>query len=39
MKGYKDGTFGGHMKGLMKGQLASYDDAKIKAVAEYISKF
>jgi len=39
MKGYKAGTFGGAMKGLMKGQLASYDDAKIDAVAEYISKF
>ncbi len=39
MKGYKAGTFGGAMKGIMKGQLASYDDAKIDAVAEYISKF
>jgi cytochrome c553 len=25
------------MKGLMKGQVASYDDAKIKAVSEYIA--
>jgi len=25
------------MKGLMKGQVASYDDAKIAAVAKYIS--
>ncbi len=38
LKGYKDGSYGGAMKGLMKGQVASYDDAKIKAVAEYISK-
>ncbi|MBD3824689.1 MAG: c-type cytochrome [Epsilonproteobacteria bacterium] len=37
LKGYKDGTYGGAMKGLMKGQVASYDDAKIKAVAEYIA--
>ncbi len=37
MKGYKDGSYGGAMKGLMKGQVASYDDAKIKAVAEYIA--
>ncbi len=37
LKGYKAGTYGGAMKGLMKGQVASYDDAKIKAVAEYIS--
>lgn len=37
MKGYKDGTYGGAMKGLMKGQVASYDDAKIQAVAEYIA--
>jgi len=38
LKGYKDGTYGGTMKVLMKGQVASYDDAKIEAVAEYISK-
>jgi len=37
LKGYKDGSYGGNMKGLMKGQVASYDDAKIEAVAEYIS--
>ena len=37
MKGYKDGSYGGATKGLMKGQVASYDDAKIKAVAEYIA--
>jgi cytochrome c len=37
LKGYKDGSYGGPMKGLMKGQVASYDDAKIEAVAKYIS--
>jgi len=37
IKGYKDGTYGGAMKGLMKGQVATYDDAKIEAVAKYIS--
>jgi len=37
LKGYKDGTYGGAMKGLMKGQVASYDDAQIKAVSEYIA--
>ena len=37
IKGYKDGSYGGAMKGLMKGQVASYDDAKIEAVSEYIT--
>ena len=37
LKGYKDGSYGGPMKGLMKGQVASYDDAKIAAVAKYIA--
>lgn len=37
MKGYKDGTYGGAMKGLMKGQVASYSDAQIQAVSEYIA--
>ena len=36
LKGYKDGTYGGAMKGLMKGQVAGLDDAKITSVAEYI---
>ena len=36
MKGYKDGTYGGAMKALMKGQVASYSDADIEAVAEHI---
>ncbi len=37
LKGYKDGTYGGAMKALMKGQVASYDDAKINAVSEFIA--
>jgi len=38
IKGYKDGTYGGAMKGLMKGQVASFDDASINAIAEAIGK-
>ena len=37
LKGYKAGTYGGNMKGVMQGQAQKLDDAKIKAVAEYIS--
>jgi cytochrome c553 len=37
LHGYKAGTYGGPMKGVMKGQVASMSDADIKAVAEYIS--
>jgi len=38
LKGYKAGTLNVHgMGGLMKGQVASYDDAKIAAVSKYIS--
>ena len=38
LTGYKDGSYGSSMKALMKGQVASYDDAQIKAVAEFIAK-
>lgn len=38
MKGYKDGTYGGPMKGLMKGQVASLSDADIQAIADKIAK-
>jgi len=38
LKGYKDGTFGGAMKGVMKGQVASLDDAAIEALAAEIKK-
>ena len=37
LKGYKDGTYGGPMKALMKGQVASYDDAMINTVAAFIA--
>ena len=37
LEGYKAGTFGGPMKGVMKGQVASYSDEQIKAVADYIT--
>ncbi len=38
LKGYKDGTYGGPMKGLMKGQVASMSDADMQAVADKIGK-
>jgi cytochrome c553 len=37
LKGYKAGKYGGAMKGLMKGQIASYSDADIDTVAKYIT--
>lgn len=37
LEGYKAGTFGGPMKGVMKGQVASYSADQIKAVADYIA--
>jgi len=36
LQGYQAGTYGGAMKGLMKGQVASLDDAKIEAIAKFI---
>jgi len=36
MKGYKDGTYGGGMKALMKGQVASLSDADMEAIASGI---
>jgi len=38
LKGYKAGTFGGPMKGVMKGQVAKYSDADLEAVAQTIGK-
>jgi len=38
LKGYKDGSYGGAMKGVMKGQVASLDDAAIEAIATEIKK-
>ncbi len=37
LNGYKVGTYGGAMKGLMKGQVASKSQADIDALAGYIS--
>jgi cytochrome c553 len=38
LNGYKAGTYGGAMKGLMKGQVASLSDADIDAIANQIGK-
>ncbi len=38
LHGYKDGTYGGPMKGLMKGQVAGLSEADITAIAEKIGK-
>ena len=37
LKGYKDGTYGGVMKGVMKGQVASLNEEQMKTLAEYIA--
>ncbi len=37
LKGYKDGSYGGPMKGVMKGQVARLSDADMKALAGFIS--
>lgn len=39
LHGYKDGSYGGPMKGVMKGQVARLSDADIKDLAAQISKF
>ena len=36
LKGYKDGSYGGAMKGLMKGQVAKLSDADMVAIAASI---
>ncbi len=38
LKGYKAGTYGGPMKGVMHGQVARYSDADLEAVAQKIGK-
>jgi len=30
--GYKNGTYGGPMKGIMKGQVAKYSEADLRAI-------
>jgi len=37
LKGYKTGTYGGAMKGLMKGQAAALSEENINSLATYIS--
>jgi len=37
LKGYKDGSYGGPMKGVMKGQVAKLSDADIEAIATKIA--
>jgi len=37
LQGYKDGSYGGTMKALMKGQVAKLSDAQIEEVAAYIA--
>jgi len=36
LKGYKDGSYGGAMKGMMKGQVASLSEADMLAIADAI---
>jgi cytochrome c553 len=38
LHGYKDGTYGSSMKGVMKSQISNYSEAELKALAEHISK-
>ena len=38
LKGYKTGTYGGPMKGLMKGQVIKYSDADLDAFSATIGK-
>lgn len=39
LSGYKDGSYGGAMKGLMKGQVAGLSADDIKAVSAHIASF
>ena len=38
LHGYKDGTYGGPMQGLMQGQVSKLSDDDIKALANYMGK-
>lgn len=38
LKGYKAGTYGAAMKGVMKGQVAGYNDEELEAIAAEISE-
>jgi len=37
LTGYKNGTYGGPLKGTMTGQVKNLDDAKIGALSQYIA--
>ena len=37
LKGYKDGTYGGAMKGVMLGQVKNFSDTELEALATHIS--
>ena len=37
LKGYQDGSYGGAMKGVMKGQVTSMSDTEIDLVSKYIT--
>jgi len=38
LHGFKDGSYGGKMKGVMKGQVMKLTEADINELAEYIGK-
>jgi len=38
INGYKDGSYGSSMKGVMKPQVSKLTEAEVQALAEYISK-
>jgi cytochrome c len=38
LKGYKNGTYGRSMKGLMNAQVSKYSDAELEAFAQTIGK-
>lgn len=37
LKGYQDGSYGGSMKGIMKGQVSTLDEKEIALLSLYIS--
>lgn len=38
LHGYKNGTYGGSMKSVMKSQIKDFDEEQLKALAKHISK-
>ncbi|MDD5202492.1 MAG: c-type cytochrome [Sulfurimonas sp.] len=38
LNGYKDGSYGGAKKGIMKGQVSALNEAQIEALATHITK-